>query len=226
VTLCISGAAATLSSTRSFGECRSTKVSAGSPADQLERQRDFRVAAGAVAAALFEFDEVEAIALFGSLARPLSREVPRFQRYHQLGIEILHECKAVVLAVWLTRTDRLRDLSRAGNRAVTTIPATGIGVASRHFLVRSRPQSLFRSALLFRTMPERKAGLPRRRMRRDPIPVTAREFCPAADALSAAVNLFNRRRGARSNASDFRSEGRTAGSEVEMVAGRLYPRSR
>jgi hypothetical protein len=54
--------------------------------DQLKWQRDFRVAADAVAAALSEFAEVEAIALFGSVAQPLAREVLRFQPYHRFGI--------------------------------------------------------------------------------------------------------------------------------------------
>ncbi len=75
---------------------------------QIKRQQDFRAAADAVAAALAPVPEIEKIALFGSVARPLFREVPRFQPYRRLGIEILHECKDVDLAVWLTGTGRLR----------------------------------------------------------------------------------------------------------------------
>ena len=73
--------------------------------DQLKWQRDFRVAADAVAAALSEFAEVEAIALFGSVAQPLAREVLRFQPYHRFGIEILHECKDVLPFGSLAPTD-------------------------------------------------------------------------------------------------------------------------
>jgi hypothetical protein len=68
---------------------------------QRKRQQNFRVAADAVAAAL---SEAEAIALFGSVARPLAR-VPRFQPYHRFGIEILHECKDVLPFGSLAPTD-------------------------------------------------------------------------------------------------------------------------
>jgi hypothetical protein len=97
---------------------------------QLKRQQDFRAAADAVAAALTAFPEVEKIALFGSAARPLLREVPRFQPYRRFGIELLHECQDVDLAVWLSRTDRLHDLGRARSQAVSRLHArTGSGVA-------------------------------------------------------------------------------------------------
>jgi len=98
---------------------------------QIKRQQDFRAAADAVAAALAPFSEIQKIALFGSVARPLFREVPRFQPYRQLRIQILHECKDVDLAVWLTDTARLRELGRARNLAVTQLHARfGIGVAN------------------------------------------------------------------------------------------------
>ena len=50
---------------------------------QIRRQQDFRSAADAVADALAQFDEVEAIALFGSVARLLRRDVPRFQPFRR-----------------------------------------------------------------------------------------------------------------------------------------------
>jgi hypothetical protein len=97
----------------------------------LKRQQDFRVAADAVAAALGTFPEVERIDLFGSVARPLVREVPRFSDYRRYGTEVWHECNDVDLAVWLRDCSRLGDLNRARNASVTTLLAdTGIGVAS------------------------------------------------------------------------------------------------
>ena len=97
---------------------------------ELKRRADFRLAADAVAAALAAFEEVSAIALFGSVARPPTREVPRFDPFRRHGIEVLHECKDVDLAVWLTRLDRLGALSRARNQAVNRLHAeTGVGVA-------------------------------------------------------------------------------------------------
>jgi hypothetical protein len=173
--------------------------------DQLKRQCDFRVAADAVAAALSEFDEVEAIALFGS--RPLAREVPRFQPYHRLGIEILHECKDVDLAVWLTRTDRWRDLSRARGRAVAKLfAATGIGVAHHQvdiFLFAPDHNCYLGRLCYFAQCPNGKPACRVEGCGATPFLKEDEDFVLAADALSAAVTLFNRRTSARSNASDL-----------------------
>lgn len=76
------------------------------------------------------FTEVQRVALFGSVARLLTREVPRFQPYRRLGIKLLHECRDVDLAVWLTDFAGLSDLERARNRAVSEVDSTaGPGVA-------------------------------------------------------------------------------------------------
>jgi hypothetical protein len=87
----------------------------------IERQRMFRIAADAVAAALAHFDEVEAVALFGSVAVPLWREVPRFSGYRRSHIEVWHECKDVDLAVWIGRLGRLRELERASAKALASL---------------------------------------------------------------------------------------------------------
>jgi hypothetical protein len=86
--------------------------------EMLDRQAQFRLAADAVTAALVEVPEVEAVALIGSVARPLWREVPRFQPFRHWGIPVWHECKDVDLAVWLDRLDRLQTLNRARSLAL------------------------------------------------------------------------------------------------------------
>jgi hypothetical protein len=97
----------------------------------LARQERFRVAADVVTVALARFPEVEAIALIGSVARPLWKEVPRFAEFRRQRVEIWHECKDVDLAVWITRLDRLRELNRARNLAAQAIyPKFGFGVAN------------------------------------------------------------------------------------------------
>jgi hypothetical protein len=78
----------------------------------LDRQAQFRLAADAVTAALAGVPEVEAVALIGSVARPLWREVPRFQPFRYWDVPVWHECKDVDLAVWLDRLDRLQTLKR------------------------------------------------------------------------------------------------------------------
>jgi hypothetical protein len=97
----------------------------------LTRQARFRIAAGVVTDALARFPEVERIALIGSVARPLWKEVPRFSEFRRERVEIWHECKDVDLAVWLNRLDRLRELNRARNLAAQGIHARmGFSVAN------------------------------------------------------------------------------------------------
>jgi hypothetical protein len=84
----------------------------------LNRQAQFRLAADAVTAALAGVPEVEAVALIGSVARPLWREVPRFQPFRSWDIPVWHECKDVDLAVWLDRLDRLQSINRARSVAL------------------------------------------------------------------------------------------------------------
>jgi predicted nucleotidyltransferase len=94
------------------------------------RQSTFRRAADMIAADLTKVPEVRAIALFGSVARPLAREVPRFQPFKRHRIEILHECGDIDLAIAIDRLDHLAALNRARSRAVINLlKETGIGVA-------------------------------------------------------------------------------------------------
>jgi hypothetical protein len=96
----------------------------------LARQAALRRAADAIAADLAKMPAVRAIALFGSLARPLVREVPRFQPFRRHRIEILHECGDIDLAIAVDRLDDLAALNRARSRAVTDMfEWAGIGVA-------------------------------------------------------------------------------------------------
>ena len=84
----------------------------------LERQRSFRDAAHAVAAALAKIPAVHKVMLFGSVAAPLPVEVPRFRRLRRARAEILHECKDVDLALWISDFTDLRSLKRAAARAL------------------------------------------------------------------------------------------------------------
>ncbi|KKK92516.1 hypothetical protein LCGC14_2702160, partial [marine sediment metagenome] len=82
------------------------------------------------AAAVGVLPEVEKVALFGSVGRPLEKEVPRFRKFRRAGIEIWHECKDVDLAVWVSNLGRLKALQKARSRAVGELLASqNIGVA-------------------------------------------------------------------------------------------------
>jgi hypothetical protein len=171
---------------------------------QLKRQHDFRVAADAVAAALASFPEVEKIALFGSVARPLVREVPRFQPFRRLGIDVLHECSDVDLAVWLTCVERLRDLGRARGQVTSRLfDSVGVGVAHHQvdvFLFAVIDGRYLGRLCSFATCPKGKPDC-----RVPGCGATAflkqhKEFVLAADALDNAVILFDRRTGAQTMA--------------------------
>lgn len=96
----------------------------------LLRYATFRRAADAVTAAFAALPEVRAVTLFGSVARPLEREVPRFQPYRRLGIELLHGCKDVDLAVQIDRLNNLAALNNARGRGVAHVhDGGGPGVA-------------------------------------------------------------------------------------------------
>jgi hypothetical protein len=84
----------------------------------LRQQHDFRRAADIITDALMHFEEVEAIAVIGSVAKPLWKEVPRFSDFRRAGIEVWHECKDLDLAVWISSQHRLDALRRARDRAL------------------------------------------------------------------------------------------------------------
>lgn len=96
----------------------------------LRRQREFRQAAEWVAEELAQLPAVHRIVLFGSVAMPLKKEVPRFREYRRAGIEVWHECGDVDLAVWVSDLSKLRALQRARSRALNALQAEkNIGVA-------------------------------------------------------------------------------------------------
>lgn len=95
----------------------------------LRRQQEFRMAADTVTDALMGFEEIEAVAVIGSVARPLWKEVPRFREFRRAGIEVWHECGDLDLAVWLSTQDRLSQLRLARNRALQEAYHAGTGVS-------------------------------------------------------------------------------------------------
>jgi len=79
----------------------------------LRRQQEFRTAAEYVAAAFARVPEVKKVVLFGSVALPLEKEVPRFWKFRRAGIPIWRECRDADIAVWLSNLGCLRTLRRA-----------------------------------------------------------------------------------------------------------------
>ena len=93
-----------------------TPVSAGEIAQEnramLKRRDSFRRVAEMAATGFSKLPFVEQVVLFGSVAAPLTKEVPRFRRLRRARAEIYHECKDVDLAVWVSDLSQLRALKR------------------------------------------------------------------------------------------------------------------
>jgi hypothetical protein len=93
------------------------------------RQEKFRRAAEYVARAFSRIPEVRRVVLFGSVAWPLEKEVPRFREFRRRGIPIFHECRDADLAVWMVGLDRLKALYKARGMALAMLfQEQGIGV--------------------------------------------------------------------------------------------------
>jgi hypothetical protein len=96
----------------------------------LRRQEEFRAAADFVTAALARLPFVERVVLFGSVAQPLRKEVPRFTKFRRAGVALWHECQDVDLAVWLSDVSELKKLQKARGNALNDLLALAdIGVA-------------------------------------------------------------------------------------------------
>jgi len=97
----------------------------------LDRYREFRIAADAVAAAWRSHPHVLAVALIGSVARDPWKEVPRFAPYRRARIELWHECKDLDLALWLSDLSDLNGLRRTSATALRKLmERERIGVAA------------------------------------------------------------------------------------------------
>jgi len=95
----------------------------------LDRQRQFRLAADIVADAWMSFPEICAIAVIGSVAKPLWKEVPRFRELRRSGIELWRECGDLDLAVWVDSQRRLGQLRQAATRALREAFEAGAGMS-------------------------------------------------------------------------------------------------
>ena len=177
----------------------------------VERQAIFRRAADLVTAVLAEFDEVAAVALFGSVASPLWKEVPRFRSYRRAGIALWHECADVDIAVWLSRLDRLREIRRAVSRALPAIlEDTGHGVASHQldiFLLEPGTDRYLGRMCQFKACPAAKADCLVPGCGATPFLQQHEGFVLHPDALgpARAVRLFDRTTGETRRAVDLPS---------------------
>lgn len=93
------------------------------------RQHEFRIAADVVTDAWMSFPDVQAVAVIGSVAKPLWKEVPRFSDFRREGVEIWHECKDLDLAIWIESQEHLGGLRRAAAKALRSAYERGAGTS-------------------------------------------------------------------------------------------------
>jgi hypothetical protein len=186
----------------------------------LDRQAQFRLAADAVTAALAGVPEVEAVALIGSVARPLWREVPRFQPFRYWDIPVWHECKDIDLAVWLDHLDQLQTLNRARSVALHQLfKEKQIGVAHHQveiFILQGEATYCGRLCP-FSQCPKGKRECLVPGCGRDPFlqQHAGFAFWPDAVAADRILHLYDRRRGILRRA----SETPTGGQDDQVATG-------
>ena len=175
---------------------------------QIARQQDFRAAADTVVAACKTFSEIEAIALIGSVAKPLWKEVPRFRKFRRADIEIWHECADVELAVWLSSQHRLGALRQARDLALRAAyeAGSGPGVAGHQvdvFLHEPGSDRYLGRLCNYSECPKGKENCLVPGCGAVAFNKVVPDFVPSADLLAGAVMLFDRKSGLLTRAADL-----------------------
>jgi hypothetical protein len=86
---------------------------------QKKRWHDFHSTALSLTEALSKAPSVQKVALIGSVAVPLKKEVPRFRKFRVNRVAIFHECKDLDLSVWLDNLTDLNGLRKTIGKALT-----------------------------------------------------------------------------------------------------------
>lgn len=169
-------------------------------AHMLRRQRDFRMAADVVTDAFMGFEEVEAVAVIGSVAKPLWKEIPRFREFRRARVEVWHECRDLDLAVWISSQDRLGELRRARDRSLREAFEAGKGPSvTGHqveiFLIEPRSDRYLGRLCSFGTCPKGKLDCMVPGCGAIPFNKKVDGFTPYADLLAPASHARLYRRG-------------------------------
>lgn len=159
---------------------------------QLERQRQFRMAADVVTEAWQHFPEVGAVAVIGSVAKLLWKEVPRFSEFRRKGIEVWHECADLDMALWIDSQHRLRELRQAGDRALRRAYESGAGISVANtqvdvFLFEPGTDRYLGRLCKFNTCPKGKIDCLVPGCGAIPFNRRLAEFTPGADLLAPAA---------------------------------------
>src|SRR6185437_2995974 len=184
----------------------------------LRQQHDFRRAADIVTDALMVFEEVEAIAVIGSVAKSLWKEVPRFSEFRRAGIEVWHECKDLDLAVWISSQLRLGALRRARDVALRKAYESGKGPSTANhqveiFLIEPGTDKYLGRLCNFNECPKGKVDCRVPGCGAVPFNKCVDGFVPHADLLASAsyAMLYQRGAGRLRSALDLPAAGEASG---------------
>jgi hypothetical protein len=166
----------------------------------LRRQREFRMAADVVTKCWLRFSEVQAIAVIGSVAKPLCKAVPRFSEFRRDRIQIWHECGDLDLALWIDSQHRLGELRRTRDLALRDAFESGVGisVASHQvdvFLFEPESDHYLGRLCSFNQCPKGKPACFVPGCGTIPFNKRIAEFVPHADLLASAADAMLYRRG-------------------------------
>jgi hypothetical protein len=168
----------------------------------LAQQHQFRMAADIATEAWMAFAEIEAVAVIGSVAKALWKEVPRFREFRRERIKVWHECGDLDLALWIDSQERLRELRRAAERALreSCAAGTGVSVAGNQldiFLIEPGSDRYLGRLCKFNACPKGKQDCLVPGCGTVPFNKRFEDFVPHADLLAAAgyATLYKRGRG-------------------------------
>jgi len=166
----------------------------------IRQQREFRVAADVVTKCWLRFPEVQAIAVVGSVAKPLWKEVPRFSEFRKERVEIWHECGDLDLALWIDSQHRLGELRRARDLALRDAFASGVGISvANHqldvFLFEPQSDRYVGRLCSFNQCPKGKPDCLVPGCGAVPFNKQVEGFAPRADLLASAADAMLYRRG-------------------------------
>ncbi len=183
----------------------------------LQRQQQFRTAADAVTDAWIRLPAVQAVALIGSVAKPLWKEVPRFREYRDRGIELWHECGDLDLAVWLDSLDHLDALRCTRDRALRQLFEGGatfgiVGHQVDTFLFEPGSDRYLGRLCSFNQCPKGKRDCLVPGCGTIPFNKRIDGFQPRDDLLAGAVMLYERQTGRRLLAADLPETGDDTGT--------------
>jgi hypothetical protein len=167
----------------------------------IKQQHHFRIAADFVTDAWMAFPEVSAVAVIGSVAKRLWKEIPRFAAFRRQRIEVWHECADLDLALWLDSQHRLREIRRAGDHALRTAYEAGAGMSvADHqvdvFLFEPISDAYLGRLCKFNQCPKGKSDCLVPGCGAIPFNKVIAEFAPRTDLLAGAQDAMLYRRGA------------------------------